>query len=262
MKLFFKSKIIFLLVVLIFLGLNLFGFSSTIRDFFHFTSAPLQQTLWVAGARVTDFFQFFFEFRDLKEEKALTELQIEQLLSELAFLEQLEQENRDLRQALNLDLQKEFQLVLARITAKALIHDSFFINRGKNHGLSEGLPVITSSKVLLGTITKVYYNRSRVMLISHPESLLTGRILQKEISGLVRGQGSLNLSFENLPREAKITKGDVVVTGELMKKQPQGLLIGRVSKIEDSDIEPFQEAEISPFFNINETIYLFVITGF
>lgn len=262
MKLFFKSKIIFLLIVLIFLGLNLFGFSSTIREFFHFTSAPLQQILWAAGARSTDFFQFFFEFRDLKEEKELTELQIQQLLSELVFLKQLEQENKDLRQALNLGLQKEFDLVLARVTAKALVQDSFFINRGRNHGLSEGLPVITSSKVLLGTITKAYHNRSRIMLISHPESLLTGRFLQKEISGIIQGQGNLNLSFKNLPREAKIAKGDIVVTGELTKKQPQGLLIGRVSRIEDSDIEPFQKAEISPFFDMNEIIYLFVITGF
>ena len=187
---------------------------------------------------------------------------MQELLTEKVYLKNLEKENEELREALGLGLEKEFKPSLARVIGKDISQDFILINKGFEEGLSKGLSVITPQKILVGKIYEVYRNYSRVMLISNKESSFDGKIAEKEILGQVVGQGNLKVSLDLIPPDKEVSEGDLVETSILGGIFPEGLLIGKVDKIQKSDIQTFDKAEISPFLNLDKLETIFVILGF
>ena len=243
---------------LILLALNLF--ENPVKNTFYLISAPVQKVLWQAGDRTSDFFEAVYRAKYLKKEQEELERENQRLLSEIAGFAELEKENEILRQALEIGLEKEFKLVLSEIINKDATQDSILLNKGFMDKISPGMTVITQEKVLVGKISKVYENFSSVELISNKKSEFSARIAEEEISGLIQGQGRFLLSFNRISQNVKIFKGDIVLTDVLDNDFPPGLLVGKVKEIKKSDTEPFQQAEVSLFFDIKKISYLFIIT--
>ena len=264
MKLNYKTKIaiISLLLVVFFLLLNLTFFGKEVKNFFYLISSPIQKSFWRAGDRISSFFEFITEMKHLKEENEELKLQIQELLAENEVLKDFKKENETLREALEIGLEKEFQLVLGRVTGKDIAQDFILINKGAQDGISEGLPLITPQKALIGRISQVYENFSKVLLISHSQSSFDGKIAGSEILGMVKGKGNLRVAFDLIPKKEEIQEGDSVVTSALGGVFPVGLLVGKVNYIEKADPEPFYWAEISPFFDIGELEKVFIILNY
>lgn len=264
MKLRYKIKIAIISVLLLvfFLVLNLTFFGEEVKNSFYLISSPIQNIFWGAGVRVSGFFEFIIEMKHLKEENEKLKLQVQDLLAENEVLKDFKEENEKLREALGIGLEKEFQLVLARVTGKKIVQDFILINKGAQDGISPGLPVVTSQKALIGKVSQVYEDFSEVLLVSHPQNSFDGKIVDSEILGMVKGRGSLKVSFDLIPREEEIKEGDVVVTSALSGVFPFGLLVGKVSRIEKADPEPFYWTEISPFFNLGELEKVFIILNY
>ncbi|HUW71788.1 MAG TPA: rod shape-determining protein MreC [Candidatus Humimicrobiaceae bacterium] len=263
MKLRYKIKIAIISVLLLvfFLVLNLTFFGKEVKNSFYLISSPIQNIFWGAGVRVSGFFEFIIEMKHLKEENEKLKLQVQDLLAENEVLKDFKEENEKLREALGIGLEKEFQLVLARVTGRDIAQDFISINKGTQDGIPEGshFPVITQEKVLIGRIDKVYKNFSKVLLISHSQGSFVGKIADSEILGTVKGRGNLKVGLERISREEEIKEGDLVVTSALSGVFPPGLLIGKVGQIEKADPEPFYRAELSPFFDIGELEKVFII---
>ena len=246
-------------------------FQKQVRNSFYLISAPIQKTFWQAGDKVSDFFETITEIKNLKKENEEIKLKIQLLTAENASLVELKKENETLRAALNLGLEKDFKLTLVQVIGKDISQDSLLINKGSKHGLSEGLPVITEQKNLVGKISEVYENFSKVMLIFNKESSFDAKILApyrtessgagsaQEIYGVIKGKGNLKIFLDLVPQDKEIKQGDILVTSVLGGIFPKGLLVGEIREIKKSDLEPFQQAEISPFFDIGKLGNLFVI---
>ncbi len=263
-----KIAVIPVLFIIFFLILNLTPFEKEVKNFFYLLSSPAQKVLWSAGARVSGFFEFIVEMKQLKEENERLKLEKQELLAKSFTLEELRKENQILRKALDMDLEKEFQLRLARVTGKYISQDSILLDKGSRDGISEGSPVITQHKVLIGRIVKVYRNFSEVILISHPQSSFDGKIIEiyesddgtdDGILAMVKGEGNLRLIFDLIPREEEVSEGDLLVTSALGGVFPPGLLVGEINQIEKADPEPFYRADISPFFNITKLEQVFIV---
>ncbi len=253
------------MVVLIILFVCLMNFfQKEIRGFFYWFSAPIQKVLWRAGDSTSDFFQGIVRVKTLKQELDELKLENQELLSQVVGLKNLKKENETLRQALGLGLQEDFKLVLVEIISKDISQDFILIDKGAKDGIAEDMPVITQQRVLIGKISEVYEGFSKVMLISHKESSFDAKIQkeEKDISGVVRGQGNFRILFDLIPREENLSQGDIVVTSVLGGIFPEGLLVGRIKQIKKNDVEPFQQAEIEAFFNISQIETLFIILGF
>ncbi|MCK4453823.1 rod shape-determining protein MreC [Candidatus Parcubacteria bacterium] len=266
--------IIVALVILIFLSLNLTGFSKEVREFFYNFSSPIQRNFWQAGNKVSNFFESIFNAQNLNKENYELKNKNQELLGKIVLLQELKDENKTLRQALEINLQKEFKLVFSEIIGKDIGEDFILINKGSADGISEKMPVITSEKVLVGKISQVYNNFSKVMLISHKDeensfyvkiqSILNSGQEKDEISikAKGKGKGGYKLFLEMIPKDREILEGEIVVTDILSGIFPKGLLVGEIRKVEKSDIEPFQTAEVSIFFDIKEIDHLFVLTEY
>ena len=235
-------------------------YQNKVRDFFYLLSAPIQKTLWQAGDRVSDFFETISEIKSLKKELDQEKLKNKTLMSENLALIELKKENEILRKALEIGFKKDFKFIFAQVIGKDISQDSILIDQGSKDGIKVGLPVISQQKTLVGKISQVYENFSKVMLISNKESSFDAKITDTETYGIVKGKGNFELYFDLVPKDQKISEGDFLVTSALGGVFPPGLLIGEVKEIKNSDVELFQKAEIKPAFNIKELEFLFVIT--
>ena len=257
------KKIIAVLVLLAIIVIvsNFTGFSKNIKNFFFLISSPIQKSFWQAGKNVSVFSAGILEVRILKKELDKLYLKNQELLSQIVAIIELKKENEVLREALGLGLEKEFQLMLVQIISKDISQDSILINKGKKDGVLEGWPVITGEKVLLGRIGQVYSRFSEVILISNKKSSFDAKISDTEIYGIVKGEEKFKIYLDLIPKDKAIFEGkDVIITSALGGVYPQGLLVGEIKTISKSDTDPFQRAEITPFFNIKNLDYLFIIT--
>jgi len=198
----------------------------------------------------------------LKKENEEFELKVQELLAENIALKESEVENETLREALEIGLQKEFRLSLAEVIGKDITGDSILVNKGSRDGFSKGMPAVTQQKVLLGRITEVYENFSRITLISNKESSFDAKIPDSDISGVVKGRGRLKLYLDLIPQDKQVKEGDLVISTQFGGIYPKGLLIGLVKEVQKSDIKPFQQIEILPFFDIKELERVFIIIDY
>ncbi|GAG21194.1 unnamed protein product, partial [marine sediment metagenome] len=242
MKFFAKKRKILIIIIGILVILSLNFYQKEVKGFFYLISSPVQKSLWGAGDRISDFFEAIAEIKELKKENEALKLKVQELLSENSSLKELRKENQTLREALEIGLRDEFKLVLAEVIGKDIDQDSILINKGSKDGLSKDLPVITQQRVLLGRIIEVYENFSRVLLISNKESSFDGEIPEKEISGVVKGRGSLKMYLDLISKDKEVKEEDLVVSSALGGIFPNGLLVGLIKEVKKSDLKPFQQA--------------------
>jgi len=256
------SRKILIIIIAVIIALSLNFFQKEVKGFFYFVSSPIQKTLWKTGDSVSDFFESITDLKNIKLENEDLKLMVQQLLAENAFLRELGRENKLLREALEIDLQKEFRLALVEVTSKDANQDAIVINQGSKHGISEGMPIITQQKTLLGKVSEVYDGFSLVMLISNKNSSFDAKVPDSGIAGVVRGGGSLKLHLDLVPKDEELNEGDLIISSALGGIYPEGVLAGSVKSVKQSDVKPFYEADVIPFFDIKELESVFIILNF
>ena len=251
-----------MLIVFILIIASLNFYKKEVKNLIYTVSLPVQNFFWGLGKKAANLFDTVSQIGKLEKENKELDLKNQDLISKINSLEETKKDNEILRTALGLGLEKDFELKMAKVISKDLSIDFIEINKGSKDGILENQPVITSQKILVGKVSAVYENFSKVMLISDKQSSFDAEISGKDISSLVKGQGSSKISLELIPREKEISKDEVVVTSILGGIFPEGLLVGKISEIKKNDIDPFQSAEIQPFLNISDLETLFIITKF
>ncbi|MDD5696855.1 MAG: rod shape-determining protein MreC [Candidatus Pacebacteria bacterium] len=249
-----KKRLLALFILLIVFSV-LALFSSQVKSFFYNKSLNLQMMLWHSGqAQKID-----------EEVKKLTE-ENQNLLSRLADLEEARKENEFLRRALDLGLEKEFDMILAQATAKNVFtlkgitfEDSILINKGKNDGIRKDFPVILADKILVGKVAEVYDSFSRVVLISNKDSMIDIEVQDTGLFALAKGEGNLKISLDLFPKDQELNDGALAYTSALGGIYPSGLVLGQVRNIKKIDNEAFIKADIEPAFILAQLDRVFVI---
>ena len=123
------------------------------------------------------------------------------------------------------------------------------INAGSEQEIKESAPVTAGENILIGQITEVYGNYSRVRTVFDPLWQIPVRIGEKEIDGLLQGGPS--------PKVALIEKDKLIQVGDFVysvsENFPYGLKIGEVGEIKESvSGGAFKETVLRMPFNINE----------
>ena len=244
------SVLVFFLIC--FLIVNAF-LKDGLKNFIYSKSASFQASLWDRGS--ADSFA-----RKNQEElnKKLTE-ENQKLLSELAGLQGVREENESLREALGLNLQNDFDLVLGRVISKDILSDTMLINIGLADGVKKGFPVILSGKALLGRVVDVYPNYSRVKLITEKNNMIDVEIPDAKSFALSKGEGGLKASLDMFPRDKELKEDSLIITSAMGGNYPAGLLVGKVRNVKKLDNEVYQRADIEKAFDLNTVNNIFVI---
>jgi rod shape-determining protein MreC len=164
-------------------------------------------------------------------------LELEQRVTEL------EQENKQLTKFFK-DLKQQKQPgTIARIIGRS--PDSWWqqitLNKGSADKIAEGFYVIGIGG-LLGQVTEVTPNTSRVLLLSDPSSRVGALISRTRDPGLIQGQGSQSLIMKFFKKVPNVRPGDTIATSSSSRIYPSGLPIGKVKSVKVTSKGPIPEA--------------------
>lgn len=155
-----------------------------------------------------------------------------------------------------------------RYVASAVIgrdYSPFFqyiiINRGSDHGLRRGMPVVTQQG-LVGQISAVSPVASRIQLINDIGSTINVIIQPAEAEAVLEGQITGEISLEMVPQDANIQPGDLIITSGLGGNYPSNLVVGQVSTIRSRDYDLFQSASVQPAVDFRQLDIVLVIINF
>ena len=150
-------------------------------------------------------------------------------------VEQLLQENRQLRALLNLRDRLPVSSRAAEVLYQAADPYSrkLIIQQGATQGVQLGSPVMDELGVL-GQVTRVYPLLSEITLLTDREQAISVLNTRTAVRGVAYGeyQGSPQLELRYLATNADIEVGDTLTTSGIDGVYPPGLLVARVTRVE------------------------------
>lgn len=193
--------------------------------------------------------------RGLKEAQAAeaaARIVLSQQAERAAQLEPLQAENERLRSLLGLQhrLQARYQAAEVLYAAADPYSRKVIVNRGHQHAVIEGSPVINEQGVL-GQVTRVYPLTSEVTLLADKDAaipVLNHRTQQRGAAfgatGAIGSDGYLELRF--MASSADVQVGDVLTTSGLDGVYPSGLLVAKVASVERRSEGGFARILLTP----------------
>jgi rod shape-determining protein MreC len=128
------------------------------------------------------------------------------------------------------------------------------IAAGSSSGIGINTPVV-SPDGLVGRVTNFTSSTAAVTLITDPQSAVAARDLTTGVSGLIKNGPGNTLIFDQVSKDKKVNKGDVIVTQGTRDRRypdlyPYGIPIGRVLSAGPSDIASFLTVQVAPFASL------------
>jgi len=182
------------------------------------------------------------------------------LRSQVLERREIIQENARLKQLF--DFKRSF--IFSSIAANVIGRDptnwssSIVIDRGKKDGLQPGMPVVNSLGVV-GKVSEVGSSTSRVLLLTDPNFSVAALVQRNRENGLVAGTLTGTCRMKYLSYDANVKVGDRVITSKLSSAFPEGLLIGVVTKVEESQSSPTLECLVNPMVSLSQVEEVLVI---
>jgi len=194
----------------------------------------------------------------------LKEQEIYALQTAAARNKLLEEENIELRSQLNYFIQNNLRHIGADVVGKNIepLTNTILINRGYEHSVTVGAPVVVGGGVLVGRVARTEQRTSVVRLLKDQKSSVAATVLNKNRSiGLVEGGYGLSVRMNFIPQSEALRIGDEVITSGLEEQIPRGLLIGAVTAIEKELYQPFQRAVLAPAVDLDRLTIVSVIVS-
>ncbi|ASV68835.1 rod shape-determining protein MreC [Cytobacillus sp. FSL W7-1323] len=260
---FFLNKRLIILLVSIIILVSLIGFSLRERDSVTWPEQFLKDmTGWaqniVAGPTqyIAGFFENVQDLQNTYEENK----ELKSRLDKLAFLEAevqlLEKDNAELREILEKeDSLTDYEPIQATVIGRNPLRweEKLTINKGTRDGIEANMAVITANG-LIGKVKSAQTFTSTIQLVSSKDP--TNRISavvqdgekKEETFGLIEGydEKTKRLLMTKIPYDAKVEKGQMVVTSGYGGVFPKGLPIGKVVEVTPAEYGLTQTAYIEP----------------
>lgn len=166
----------------------------------------------------------------------------------------LRRENDDLRE--NAGRNKELgNSLLASVLVKPgqTPYDQLIVDVGSNLGVSVGDLVTVEGSVVIGEITEVFSNTSKVELYSTHKRVLTVLIGPNSIQTEATGMGGGNFKVK-LPKETDVKEGDSVVVPSISPT-----VFGVIEKIDSDSQNTFQDIYFKNPVNLNEIKFVSIL---
>lgn len=252
-----------LLLGLALLALSPLPFAGGIETRLSATLAPAASAIRGAVRPVSDVLLNAGQIRDLSAENAELRRRLAQAESDVAALRE---ERTALERAAALlsavgPSADQFTPASVLLRDPAPGRQHVVIDRGRDHGVQPGQPVVGAGSTLVGVVSEVDAKQARVRLLTDRQSAVAVLIQSSRTPAVLAGDGrALHLEF--VPIDAAITPGEVILSSALGGLLPPGLLIGRVASVESRGSDLFQVVTVDPLANLDRVEQVLVMTAF
>ena len=202
---------------------------------------------------------------ELADENRRYQEEVDRLRSEVVRLQEVQQENDDLRNLLGLRQQNPaMQLVPVRVIGSdpSPFTQSIMIDRGSNDGVRQDMVVVTW-RGLVGRVIEVNPTSAKVLLLTDVNSSVSVRVQDpsSRATGVVRGLSDGSLLMEHVPQRDTLETDELVITSGLGGVYPEGLVVGKIARVQRKDVDVFQEAIIEPAVDMTKLERLYVMAA-
>jgi len=196
--------------------------------------------------------------------KQLSELKYENInfVNQLQNFNEIKKENSLLKNALEIKEETGWSVELAKIilTDPSGLTGSFWINKGTNTGLKDGMNVILGDKVLVGRLIECFNSYCRGESIFSPETKISVEDLRSSTLAIAEKDIKGNFRLRLVPYESDIQIGDILVTSSENANFFKGLLVAKVKKFSpSSDISSVKEFILEPLLNFSQISSVLIV---
>ncbi len=213
------------------------------------------------------FFYFFsevknyqFNLSELNEQNRKLQGLVTEYSLQLNSSAEARRENSRLREFLGFEPPDGFKLVPVKIVSLMNQIDpvAAVINKGTNDSILPDMPVINRFG-LIGKIKEAMTDFSIVSLLSDPSNAVSGRIAESRQIGIVRYSARRGMFLDNLPADAFVSRGDLLITSGLGGVYPAGLSIAIVDSVSAQKGDILKTVRLKPSVNFKEIDELYVL---
>lgn len=218
-----------------------FGFSGgPLSAIAGYVIVPMQRGINYVGYWISDKADNLEDLKDVMEENVRLKTQVDELTTQLNTLRLEQYELDNLRELLKIDQEySDYQKVAASVIGKDAGNwfSVFTIDKGKNDGIETDMNVI-AGQGLVGIVTDVGPNYAKVRSIIDDESNVSAMIAETKATCFVHGDlqemnTNKQILFSDLKDlDDKVEENMDIVTSNISDKYLQGIMIGKISKIE------------------------------
>lgn len=225
--------------------------------------------LGVAGW-VSDVGRTMFRYNDIISKNRELEGRIADLQGQNLRLQRYRKENQELKKLLDAPQPVGGKPVAAQIISFDITDytQRIFLNIDRRHGVN-AKDIVYTAHGIVGQVVNSEHKRfsfptSEVLLLTDRRSGIGATVARSGAVGVVVGTGQGLCKLEYLDFHADVREGDVVLTSGLVVKGggvfPEGLVIGRVSKVERDKTVSRLSASVVPEVPLQQITTVWVRT--
>lgn len=137
------------------------------------------------------------------------------------------------------------------------------LNRGSLQQLQKDLGVIDVNNAVVGTVIDISNNYAVVMSLLHRQSNISAKLKKTGEVGNVVWDGSKPniVLLKEIGKNARVSKGDSVITSGFSEKFPYGVLIGTISEIVEDKTSNVYTLKVKTAANFYNLEYVYIINN-
>ena len=134
------------------------------------------------------------------------------------------------------------------------------IHRGFAQGVRPNMGV-TGPQGIVGSVVNVSENFATVMSMLHRQFKVVAKLKNGSETGTIDwdGQNPLFVTMRNIPKSAKVNKGDTVLTTQTSSLFPANLMVGTVYEIVPDNTTNFYILKLKTATNFSNIEYVYVV---
>lgn len=270
---FFQNKRLMIVLAAIILLVALLGYSlrnnrnlSIPEQFIKDTVSLTEKVFNKPAQYIAGFFNNVSDLKDTYKENQILKSKLDKYVELSVREKDLEKENKELKDLIGYtkDL-SDFESIQATVTIRDpdKWQQIITIDQGSTNGVEKEMAVVTA-KGLIGKVKNVSKFSSTVQLLSASDrtNRISAKIQQKNaVFGLIEGYDveKQTLLFKRIPSNAKVKKGQTVVSSGLGGVFPKNLVIGKVEEVEPDEHGLTQTAYVKPQADFNDINHVIVV---
>ena len=135
----------------------------------------------------------------------------------------------------SIEQHRKYNFFSAKVVYNSVAAQNNFIvlRRGSAQQLKEGMGVVDPNNGVVGIITEVSKDYAVVMSLLHKDSRISGKLLKGGETGTLSWDGKTPniISLTGIPKSAKVSIGDTIISSGFSTSFPKGMMIGTVKEI-------------------------------
>ncbi|MDP4213256.1 MAG: rod shape-determining protein MreC [Bacteroidota bacterium] len=209
--------------------------------------------------------EYYFKLKKINDQLAAENARLNQMIKE--NYEKPDASGKLVLDTVQLDSLRQIQKFTwldARVVGSTVSTRTNFItiHRGSNQGVRPNMGVV-SPQGIVGTVVNVSENYSSVMTMLHTQYKVVVKLKNGGDRGTVEwdGMSPYYVTLKDIPKSARVQKGDSVVTSPTSSLFPGNIMVGTVEEVLDDRSSNFYTLRLKPatdFFNIE---YVYVISN-